>query len=297
MKAGGTKFATTCPGVKRVGLMRPLELALARLQGSLEAMPKDTRRRAIEGLSKELRNELTNFMEAKERCSGARSASVMQVQSAGASKEGNIWTFKSSSRQYHRARCHIGRVVVRSGSVKRREEAEDLLSRLRRSMSALSGDVEQRLLAAAEAFSIHGSATFVVTLDARRWVGRSLESPTLRCLKETLQWRRQAEAAEAAGWQSIRALWMDWQQLERPSQFQHRRRSAQEVERLARLGDVADRTRRLRKENVAKLREERLKRCYGCAKRRAQRLLCRVMEPRHGRKRKAPKVWTLDVHS
>ena len=109
---------------------------------------------------------------------------------------------------------------------------------------------------------------FQVTLDARRWVGRSLESPTLRCLKETLQWRwvreaevavyslevghaksgslrcyglrffaylckvksficttyctfsidssihciiarRQAEAAEAAGWQSIRALWME----------------------------------------------------------------------------------------
>ena len=38
---------------------------------------------------------------------------------------------------------------------------------------------------------------FQVTLDARRWVGRSLESPTLRCLKETLQWRwvREAEVA------------------------------------------------------------------------------------------------------
>lgn len=34
-------------------------------------------------------------------------------------------------------------------------------------------------------------------MDARRWVGRSLESPTLRCLKETLQWRwvREAEVA------------------------------------------------------------------------------------------------------
>eukprot|EP00435_Cladocopium_sp_Y103_P043297 s2143_g12.t1 len=63
---------------------------------------------------------------------------------------------------------------------------------------------------------------------------------------------------------------------------------AEEVQRLAQMGDVADRTRRLRKATTASLREARLQRSYGYAKRRAQRLLLRVMErPRHHNKRKA----------
>lgn len=261
-------------------------MALARLRSSLEAMSADTRRRAIEGLSKELRNELASFMEAQGRRGTLVRRSMMQVPARSVS-EGNIWTIRTSSRQYHRARCHIGGVLVRSGSVQRREEALSLLSRLRQSMSA-SGDLEQRLVAAAEAF---GSASFVVTLDARRWLGRALESPTFRSLHETLRWRREAEAAEAAGWQSIRALWMDWQRLARPSQFQHRRRSAEEVQRLAQLGDAAERSRRLRKATAASLRDARLQRSYDYAKRRAQRLLLRVMEkPRRHHKRKAPEV-------
>lgn len=286
MKADAKSAAV--PGVKRLNPMRPLEVALARLRSSLEAMSADTRRRAIEGLSKELRNELVSFMEAQGRRGTLGSRSMMQVPARSVS-EGNIWTIRTSSRQYHRARCQIGGVLVRSGSVQRREEALSLLSRLRQTMSSATGDLEQRLVAAAEAFQ--GSASFVVTLDARRWLGRALESPTFRSLHETLRWRREAEAAEAAGWQSVRALWMDWQRLARPSQFQHRRRSAEEVQRLAQMGDVADRTRRLRKATTASLREARLQRSYGYAKRRAQRLLLRVMErPRHHNKRKAPEA-------
>eukprot|EP00435_Cladocopium_sp_Y103_P012721 s4765_g3.t1 len=174
-------------GVKRLNPMRPLEVALARLRSSLEAMSADTRRRAIEGLSKELRNELVSFMEAQGRRGTLGSRSMMQVPARSVS-EGNIWTIRTSSRQYHRARCQIGGVLVRSGSVQRREEALSLLSRLRQTMSSATGDLEQRLVAAAEAFQ--GSASFVVTLDARRWLGRALESPTFRSLHETLRWRQ-----------------------------------------------------------------------------------------------------------
>jgi len=266
-------------------------MALARLQSSLEAMPADTRRRAIEGLSKELRNELVSFMEAQGRRGMLPSRSMIQGEpTRSVSNEGNIWTFKTSSRQYHRARCQIGGVVVRSGSVQRREEAERLLSRLRQSMSSAK-DLQERLVAADEAFQ--GSASFVVTLNARRWLGQTLESPTLRKLQDVLRWRQEAEAAEAAGWQSIRALWMDWQRLARPSQFQHRRRSAEQVNRLVHLGDVADQSWRLRKANRSVLRAARLQRSYGYAKRRAQRLLCRVMAiPRRHHKRKAPETFS-----
>lgn len=249
-------------------------MALARLQALLEAMPKDLRRKEIEGLSKELRAELAAFMEAREQrslCSTFRPPKVRLSHATG-----NIWSFKSTTRSFHRARCQIGGVLIRSGTVRRRDEAEDLLVHLRHA-HALSGNLEERLLAATEALSALGkSVTFAVTLDARRWVGQTLESPSSRCLSETLHWRRQAEAAEAAGWPSIRQLWMDWQRLERPRQFQHRVRSAETVQRLARRGDAAETRKRLRQEAAGR----RLERSYLWAKKRAERLLERAMEPR-----------------
>eukprot|EP00913_Durusdinium_trenchii_P016470 g15481.t1 len=247
------------PGAREVGTMssmRHLQMALARLQALLEAMPKDLRRKEIEGLSKELRAELAAFMEAREQrslCSTFRPPKVRLSHATG-----NIWSFKSTTRSFHRARCQIGGVLIRSGTVRRRDEAEDLLVHLRHA-HALSGNLEERLLAATEALSALGkSVTFAVTLDARRWVAQQMCVPNRKTFT------------------AIAAQSKDWQRLERPRQFQHRVRSAETVQRLARRGDAAETRKRLRQATAGR----RLERSYLWAKKRAERLLERAMEPR-----------------
>ncbi|CAE7225339.1 gsp-2 [Symbiodinium natans] len=190
-----------------------LNAALSRLHGILEALPKGNRRAAIEGLSKQLRHELIKFMEARRLhvCSAApQPRRRVQMVKPLARMPGSVWTFKTPSAQYHRARCQIGGVLVRSSSVRCRAQAEALLQRLHAALSEVPEQLEQRLPAAAAALSLQScTVSFVVVLDARRWIGRSLESPTLYSLAETLTWRRRAAEAEAGGWPRVRALWMD----------------------------------------------------------------------------------------
>ncbi|CAK9099412.1 unnamed protein product [Durusdinium trenchii] len=176
------------------------------------------------------------------------------------------------------ARCQIGGVLIRSGTVRRRDEAEDLLVHLRHA-HALSGNLEERLLAATEALSALGkSVTFaVVTLDARRWVGQTLESPSSRLaevsgyfvwgffvLKSAKQRPQRPQAGQASGsfgWM-LGAVIVDSE--------------AETVQRLARRGDAAETRKRLRQEAAGR----RLERSYLWAKKRAERLLERAMEPR-----------------
>ncbi|CAJ1346300.1 unnamed protein product [Effrenium voratum] len=198
---------------------------------------------------------------------------AVQVRKRCAPKEGGIWSFRTGRAQYHRARCQLGGVLVRSGSVPCRAQAEQLLARLRR--TALETlPLEQRLAAAAEALCVErAEVSFVVTLDARRWLGRNIESPTLRSLEETLHWRRRADEAEAAGWPGVRELWNDWQCLCRPKQLQHRRRSASELQRLQHAGDLENQRREARRPSLQSAQQQ------------AEQLLSRAMARPRSRKR------------
>eukprot|EP00439_Symbiodinium_sp_Y106_P046503 s7405_g5.t3 len=273
------------PGPRR--MPSNLNEALARLHSILEVLPKGWRRTAIEGLSKQLRHELIEFVEGtkKHRLRHVRPAAKARAVKPSV-KSGSVWTSGRASAQHHRARCQIGGVLVRSSSVRCREQAEVLLQRLRAALSEVPEALEHRLPAAAAALSKSCTVSFVVTLDARRWIGRSLESPTLHSLAETLSWRRRAAEAEAGGWPLVKALWMEWMQTTsaQPRAFQRSRRSAREVHRLVAAGDVCFSGKAAKKRARQVASDRRLARRLRAAVTIAEALLGRAMVPKRSSK-------------
>eukprot|EP00927_Polykrikos_kofoidii_P009907 TRINITY_DN14162_c0_g3_i1.p1 TRINITY_DN14162_c0_g3~~TRINITY_DN14162_c0_g3_i1.p1 ORF type:complete len:337 (+),score=44.51 TRINITY_DN14162_c0_g3_i1:110-1012(+) len=178
------------------------------------------------------------------RKSGVKSKGAKLNPMSRASRGGGVVTIKAISSEYHRLRCQISGVVVRSPCIPRAEARNTLLklrsclfTRLEKLGSDVATSPEDRLRAIATTVSsgvaaiptqrenaevgnarrhnVKFRASFSAVLDARRFIGRCLSSPASLCVDEAISWRRHAAAAESEGWPSVRALWLRWLQMPR----------------------------------------------------------------------------------
>ena len=114
-----------------------------------------------------------------------------------------VWTVRTLTAVYHRARCQVDGVVVRSCSVRKPFEARAMNAQLRAARADLppGTSAEERVRAMTHALTKVGATevggarraprtpTFAVVIDARRWIGKSLTSPTTTSIEEALAWR------------------------------------------------------------------------------------------------------------
>lgn len=291
-KAADTTIALPTGGIPPLPSQRAqmrFARALDALRRTLERVPREVRRQAIQSLSCGLRDELLRFMEAHATsrstlrdsvhsaelatCSGAitlkrrgSAATASQLLCSGspavsARHFGGIVTVHTGLKEYHRVRCQIGGVVVRSRGMPRREQAQAKLVRLR-SMANVNSDkcdLTERLSAAEQAFSDPGfnsfdmnakgsGLSFAVVLDARRWIGRSIMSPSIASAQEAASCRQEACEAEIHGWSSVRSLWLRWLQVQRPRRWSNGARSEMHLQTLLAVADAtySERAKRMR---------------------------------------------------
>lgn len=179
---------------------------------------------------------------------------------------GGLWRTKTAHAEYHRVRFQFRGVVVLSRGMVLRTQAEAMLSQLRTAASPQGRDPEHELRALVEALSTASVATagespkasvddaaqhlapalyFAVCIDARRWIGKSLTSPTMRSLEEALEMRRRVVEAEQEGWDAVRELWAQWLTAERPARWRRRHNQLDVEKRLAAADTVSKRLRML----------------------------------------------------
>lgn len=331
---------------------RALARALDALRHVLGLAPHAQRREVIAGLSAALRREMIRYMETRSGnlrssekvrasrlgqtsrepgqthgCGSLRSAwlaldfggldKVALTGSDVAPKaDKRVWTVRTLTAVYHRARCQVDGVVVRSCSVRKPFEARAMNAQLRAARADLppGTSAEERVRAMTHALTKVGATevggarraprtpTFAVVIDARRWIGKSLTSPTTTSIEEALAWRQLASDAEAGGWPTIRALWLHWMQAERLPRWGNRMRSAAEAEARAAAADVllarltekgklrGDRTGERSKRALGEHQSVRLERRLKLSVARAERSLARTIRAGRVVKKKQTKV-------
>lgn len=150
---------------------------------------------------------------------------------------GGVWTVNTGRTQYYKVRCYVAGIVIRSGGFRNMTQAEELLNNLRTSIAAASPQEDDARLHSVAAVlradllyrGCRSAPSFAAVLDARRWLGRNIESPSQVTLEQAIGERRRAFDAEKAGWHSVRSLWLEWLGKARPRRWGHKPLDAQEA--------------------------------------------------------------------
>jgi len=243
------------PRARRLQVLERLSVQLRRtLISYMEATHLAASSRSAEavynGVSKELSAAHPPDVEAKRPSKVKKSIGGGQ---RSLKANGGVYTFRGSSGLFHVARISIDCIAIASGCYRSYAEAQrlcNLLGRLRESMprsaarphwmtevghaardSSDDGHRGNWLLAAftrgvtpgkvslpAELADLHhGVWRFRATVDARRWIGRTVSSRQVSSIAEALQLRRWLDGLRRQGWEALRAGWIHCMQEPRNS--------------------------------------------------------------------------------
>lgn len=144
---------------------------------------------------------------------------------------------KDGHRRYV-ARAIISGIAISSRCVRSLEEAHDLrahLEKVSRHRVDSAGDwLEMAFGPSEEGPSWH----FRATVDARRFLGRTLSSRQVTCIRQALALKQDLESARQQGWPMLRASWVQSMQEQRCSRrFGHRALSPSEADAMCRAAE------------------------------------------------------------
>lgn len=232
-----------------------LKDGLGRLQKLLAALPAQQRLKSLQYLSESLRSSLLRHMELQQmqRSTDAsmsvrssrtsvrpakRKAPCQKKSPMSSSKGISMIKTKDGHRRYV-ARAIISGIAISSRCVRSLEEAQDLRAHLENQVSRHRVDSTGEWLEVAFGPSQEGhSWHFRATVDARRFLGRTLSSRQVTCIRQALALKQDLESARQQGWPMLRASWVQSMQEQRCSRrFGHRALSASEADAMCRAAE------------------------------------------------------------
>lgn len=245
-----------------------LQQGLTRLQLLLARLPQEHRLQALQFLSETLRRSLLKHMElqhmqgwrsyndrkrkreksareprpAKKRSARSLVTFAKEKQKSGPGRGICIMRSGNGVRVCYFARAIIAGIAISSHCVRGEEEAKALRdfldkvssSRWQSLMESDPGGFGLRPAFEGPCQEAPRLWRFRATVDARRWVGRTLSSRQVASLGEALELKQQLEMARQQGWPALKAAWIRCMQTAPQSRrFGHRAVSFKEAEAKA----------------------------------------------------------------
>jgi len=280
-----------------------LEEGLGRLHKLLAELMPSQRLTALQFFSESLRSALLRYMElrhlhrstdatlthapsAQQSKPRKRKATVDAAKTRPNSLKGvSMIKTKDGHRRYF-ARAIISGIAISSRCVRSREEAQVLRAQLEQVSLLHRGEKhDSQLELAFDKFQEH-MWLFRATVDARRFLGKTLSSRQVSSIRQALAMKQNLDEARQQGWPVLRASWVQSMQEPRGGRFGHRSLSAEEADAMCKEAEAkAEHCPRVRLKSLelpsrsalaAQLRAERIQRATLARQKQLQRLAMRL---------------------